>query len=265
MSFILRSHRDRYRQRAREGLYRTFAVIACFAATLIIGYVGGQKKQEQEVRQLKHQTEQSIEQKESAEASSSKLQSAHQTLNIQFQQLTDQYNRDVPHGDLGLLASLVKEQLDKGLAVERMAQIIRSAQPPQNCTTAINKRFIITTPNYTGPESVITFAEGVITVKGSGDSSINSKKEKEAWFDPGKPVTIVFTIIGGKSEQKTGLLPLHHTIIHKNKEYRFTVSEGPRSFVAIASDSCDYPENVLAPTQAAGQSTSETESSTSTD
>ena len=247
MSFILRSHRDRYRQKSRENFYRSLAVFSCLSAALIVGYVGGQKKQEQEVRQLTQQTEQFRQQKETAETESSKLRSSYQTLSIKFQQLTDQYARDVPHGDLGLLSSLVKEQLDKGLAVERMAQIIRSAQPPQNCSQAINKRFIVSTPNYTGPESVITFADGVITVKGSGESSINNKKDKEAWFDPGKPVTITFTIIGGKSETKTGLLPLHHTIIYKNKEYRFTVSEGPRSFVSIASDNCDYPENVMAP------------------
>ena len=261
MSFVLRSHRDRYRQRSRENLYKSLAVFACFAATLVIGYVGGQKKQEQEVRQLRQLTEQSVEQKSTAENESSKLQSSYQTLTIKYKQLTDQYNRDVPHGDLGLLTSLVREQLDKGLAVDRMAQIIRSAQPPQNCSNAINKRFIITTPNYTGPESVITFADGVITVKGVGESSINAKKEKEAWFDPGKPVTITFTIIGGKSEDKTGLLPLHHTIIYKNKEYRFTVSEGPRSFVSIASDNCDYPENIMAPSEDKDQSTSATESS----
>lgn len=251
MSFVLRSHRDRYRQRARESLYKTLAVMACFGATLAVGYVGGQKKQEQEVRTLREQAEQAIQNRTTAEAESSKTHSSYQTLKIQFDQLTEQYKRDVPHGDLGLLTSLVKEQIEKGLAVERMAQIIRSAQPPQNCTQAINKRLIASTPNYKGPESVVTFADGMITARGSGESSINSKKEKEAWFDPGKPVKIVFTTIGGKEEIKEGLLPLHHTIIYKNKEYRFTVSEGPRSFIAIASDSCDYPEDVMAPTEVA--------------
>lgn len=261
MSFVLRSHRDRYRQRAKEGYYRGLAITACFIAVLLVGYIGGKKKQEQEVRQLRRQTEQFLQQKSTAENEASKLQSSYQTLNIQFQQLKDQYKRDVPYGDLGLLTSLVKEQLDKGLAVERMAQIIRSAQPPQNCSQAVSKRFIISTPNYTGPESVVTFADGVITTKGSGESSINGKKDKEAWFDPGKPISITFTIIGGKSETKKGLLPLHHTIIYKNKEYRFTVSEGPRSFVSIASDYCDYPENVMAPSFEKPQVTSETDSS----
>lgn len=126
-----------------------------------------------------------------------------------------------------------------------MVQIIRAAQPPQNCSQAVNKRFVLSTPSYKGPQSGVTFADGTVTVSGSGDSSISSKQEKEAWFDPGKPITVVFTVIGGKKETKTGLLPLHHTIILGNKEYRFTISEGPRSFIVISSDYCDYMESVI--------------------
>ena len=245
MSFILRSHRDRYRHRARQDLYRGLGVFGAFIVAILIGYAGGQKKHEQQVRRL---SEQNIELKKNTkeyEQQATQSKADLQTQIVKFQQLESQYNRDVPQGDLGLLTALVKEQLDKGLAVERMVQIIRAAQPPQNCSQAINKRFILSTPEYKGPESAITFADGTVTVTGSGESSINSKREKEAWFDPGKPVSIKFTIIGGKKEVKTGLLPMHHTIIVRNKEYRFTISEGPRSFIVISSDNCDYLESVI--------------------
>jgi hypothetical protein len=242
MGFILRSHRDRYRQKARENFYRTFAVLACFIAAVVIGYVGGQKKYAQEMRQLRQHADELQEQTAKAEKSAMDMQTNYQTLSVQYTQLQGNYKRDVPQGDLGLLTSLVREQLDKGLAVERMAQIIRAAQPPQNCSAPINKRLIVSTPSYKGPNSAITFADGLITLKSTGEPSINNKQEQEAWFDPGKPVTVNFTIIGGKNEDKTGLLPLHHTIILKGKEYRFTISEGPHSFIVITSDNCDYPE-----------------------
>ena len=245
MSFVLRSHRDRYRQRAREGFYRSLMILMCIIVALILGYIAGQKKQEQDIRQLRNQNSELQDKAHEAEQDVTRYQADHQTLLVKYRQLESRYKRDVPQGDLGLLTSLVREQMDKGLAVERMAQIIRAAQPPQNCSQAVNKRFILSTPAYKGPESAITFAEGAITIRGSGQSSINAKQEKEAWFDPGKPITIKFTLIGGKTEEKTGLLPMHHTIIMRDKEHRFTISEGPRSFVIVSGDYCDYPESLM--------------------
>lgn len=255
MSFVLRSHRDRYRNRARQDLYRGVGVIAAFIVAILIGYAGGQKKHEQEIRQLREQNKEMKENTREYEQQATQSRADLQTQIVKFQQLESQYNRDVPQGDLGLLTALVKEQLDKGLAVERMVQIIRAAQPPKNCSQPVNKRFILSTPEYKGPESAITFADGTVTVTGSGESSISSKREKEAWFDPGKPVKINFTIIGGKKEIKTGLLPMHHTLIVRNKEYRFTISEGPRSFIVISSDNCDYLESVINSTPYSNAST----------
>jgi hypothetical protein len=245
MSFILRSHHDRYRQRAREGLYHRLVITAAIIAALLIGYVGGSKKNHQDVRQMVQQSHELQQSAAQAEQKSTQAQADYQTLSIKFQQLEGQYKRDVPRGDLGLLTALVKEQLDKGMPVDRMIQIIRAAQPPRNCSQPQNKRFILSTPAYKGPDSAITFADGAITVTGSGEPSISNKQEKEAWFDPGKPVSVTFTVIGGKKETKTGLLPIHHTIILRDKEYRFTISEGPRSFIAVSSDNCDYMESVL--------------------
>lgn len=245
MSFILRSHHDRYRQRARETLYRNIVLLIALAFAATLGYLAGGKKHDQESRQLSQQNADYKELATTSEEKATQAEANYQTLVIKYQQLENQYKRDVPQGDLAVLTALVKEQLDKGLGVERMVQIIRAAQPPRNCSQAQNKRFILSTPAYTGPESGVTFADGAITISGTGEPSINNKREKEAWFDPGKPVNIAFTIIGGKKEVKTGLLPLHHTIILRDKEYRFTISEGPRSFVVISGDHCDYIESVL--------------------
>lgn len=243
MSFMLRSHHDRYRQKAREHVYRNMTIAACLLFAIITGYFIGQKRQEQDARQLQQHAQELEAGTKKAEQLTGQLQADHQTLQIQYKQLQDRYQKDVPQGDLALLSNLVKEQLDKGMATDRLVQIIRSAQPPTNCSQAISKRFILSTLAYKGPQSAVTFADGAITVKGNGEPSINSKQEKEAWFDPGKPVEIDFSAIDGKKEAKTGLLPLHHTMIVQNKEYRFTISEGPRSFIVVTSDNCDYTGN----------------------
>ncbi len=245
MSFILRSHHERYRQRNREGFFRAVTLIAILSAVAMLGFYAGSKKNEQDKRQIQIHNQDLQAQTESAEQTRTTLQAKYQTLLIQYQQLADKYKRELPQGDLAYITSLAKEQLDKGMAPKRLIQIIRSAQPPQNCSEAISKRFILSTPVYKGPQSAITFADGAITVTGNGEPSANNRRNKEAWFDPGKPISMIFHVIGGKKEEKTGLLPLHHTIIVQNREYRFTVSEGPRSFVVVTSDSCDYPESIM--------------------
>lgn len=245
MSFMLRSHHERYNQRSRQSFYRGALVLGCIIVAIMIGYGSGQKKNDQELRMMRRQTKELQKNYEQNQQQLTQLQADLQTQLIKFQQLENQYERDVPQGDLGLLMALLKEQMEKGMAVERMVEIIRAAEPPQNCSQAVNKRFILSTPAYKGPESAVTFAEGMITMLGKGQASNSGNQEKEAWFDPGKPVTIIFKIAGGKSEEKTGLLPLQHTIILRDKEYRFTISEGPRSFVVVSSDNCDYKTSVI--------------------
>jgi hypothetical protein len=245
MSFILRSHRDRHRQRERQDFYRGLMIIGSFIIAVLIGYVGGQKKHEQQIRHLIEQNKELKESSAQSEQNAMHVQADLQTEVTKYQQLETQYNRDVPQGELGLLTALVKEQLDKGFSFDRMVQIIRAAQPPQNCAQAVSKRLILSTPAYKGPNSAVTFADGTITVNGSGEPGISSDQQKQAWFDPGKPVTVNFLMVGGKKESKTGLLPLHYTIILRNKEYRFTISEGPRSFIVISGDNCDYTESVI--------------------
>ena len=58
--------------------------------------------------------------------------------------------------------------------------------------------------------------------------------------DPAQQVTVRFKN-GEVAETKKGILPLRHSIIVNNREYRFTVEEGSRSFAKVVYDSCAYP------------------------
>ena len=242
MSFILRNHHDRYRQRARESFVRNAVVCGIVVVAIMAGYVVGQQRQKLALSQAKIVLRETLDRASQSEMAMTSLRSKNETLNIELQQLKATYQTQIPQGDLLSLTSLLQEQLDKGMNVDRLRQIIKAARPPQNCSAPLSKRFILSTPAYEGPESKITFAEGAITVIGHGEASINSTGNKEAWFDAGKKVKVTFAQPGGIQEIKEGILPIHHTIIRNDKEYRFSVSEGPRSFVVVTSDSCDYLE-----------------------
>lgn len=242
MSFILRSHHDRYRQRNRESLIRTIVTLCLVGTALTCGYLFGQQRSVVAHDQMKSMFQDMQKRAQHSEAAMINLRSQNETLAIELKQLRTQYETQVPTGDMESLVQLIKEQLNKGMSVTRLSQIIKAARPPQNCSAAQSKRFILSTSAYEGPESKITFAEGMIAISGSGEATVNARGEKEAWFDAGKKVRITFTQPGGIQEIKEGILPLQHTIIRNDKEYRFSISQGPRSFVVVTSDNCDYLE-----------------------
>lgn len=175
------------------------------------------------------------------EAQITTLQSEVQSTKIRYDQLEEKYKAEVPQGAFKDLTDLVKKRLDAGIRPERLSFIINQASPPKNCTPAQAKRFVVKTPVYGGPHGTVAFGNGAITVTGEGKSAISSSGSPEAWYDPGKPVTIKFIELGGKETVKEGLLPIQHSMVVGNKEYRFTVAAGERSFISVTSDSCDYP------------------------
>jgi len=138
------------------------------------------------------------------------------------------------------LVTLVREQLKQGMDAERLSFVIRSARPPTGCTEPQSKRFVINTPTYTGPASFASVAEGKIKITGAGQSARNANNLPEAWYDPSKAVKISI-VNGNKRETKDGILPLRYSTILGNREYRFTIESGARSFAKVVYDSCAYP------------------------
>lgn len=169
------------------------------------------------------------------------LRSEVQSTQVRYQQLEAKYQQEVPQGEFKNLTDLVRKQLNAGIKPERLAFVIDAARPPKNCTDPAVKRFVVKTPVYNGPHGTVSFGNGVVTVTGEGEAATNSNGMPEAWYDPGKPVKIVFIEIGGKRTVKEGLLPVQHSLVIGNKEYRFTVAAGERSFISVTSDNCDYP------------------------
>lgn len=168
------------------------------------------------------------------------LRAEAQTANTRYEQIKAEYNSVMPEGPMQDLTRLVREQIDQGMAPERLAFVIKSARPPTDCTDPETKRFVVSTPSYTGPDSSVSVADGAVIIKAKGASSFNKDGKAEAWFDPAQNVELSFAS-SGTSEVKKGPLPIRHSVVVGAREYRFTIEEGSKSFAKIVFDSCAYP------------------------
>jgi hypothetical protein len=230
-----------YRKQANERRRKAILVLVLIAILCGACYWwGGEVVRLSEVA-YKQQALQLQQERAQMEKTITSLRSDVQSTDVRYKQLEARYMTEVPQGEFRKLTEIVKKQLDGGIKAERLAFVIDAARPPRNCSEPAAKRFVVKTPVYSGPHGAVAFANGAITISGEGESAINAGGNKEAWYDPGKPVKVIFTEIGGKAIVKEGLLPIQHSMVLGNKEYRFTVAAGERSFISVASDSCDYP------------------------
>jgi hypothetical protein len=231
----------RYRRKAGEKRRKVITWVVIFA--MIVGtsyWLGGENVRSSEVA-YKQQAIKLQEERAGLEETITSLRSEVQSTNVRYQQLEAQYKAETPQGEFKTLTDIVKKRLDAGIKPERLAFLIDAARPPKNCSEASVKRFVVKTPVYNGPHGSVSFGNGVVSVTGEGAAAVGATGQKEAWYDPGKPVKIIFTEIGGKQTVKESLLPIQYSVVVGTKEYRFTVAAGERSFISVTSDSCDYP------------------------
>jgi hypothetical protein len=106
----------------------------------------------------------------------------------------------------------------------------------------VTKRFVVRTPISRGANDSVSFAKNAITITALGDSARNQEGKVEAWFDPARAVTLRLVQLGGKTTVRKGKLPIHTSVVVKDREYLYSVVEGTqRGFVEITGDRCDYP------------------------
>ena len=234
--------RGRYQERARRQSVQTFMTIIGVAIVFMLGLWIGRQYAAAQLKSYAKQTQAQQAQIQAMQEDMVKVQADAQAAQLRYEQLNIQMETLYPaQGPLRDLVDLTKKQLDAGLAPERLALAIRSTRPPRNCVDPITKRFVVMTPAYKGPDAQVSIAESGLRVTGRGMSAINAAGQPEAWFDSAKPVTLVFQGADGRKETKQGVLPLEHTMVAGDREYRFTVAAGDKSFGKITFDSCEYP------------------------
>lgn len=231
---------SRYKERNAQRVASLLGTLAVIIISALLGFWLGKQFGAEQLIVFKEKVRTMEVERLALQDQVTELSASAQTANTRFSQLQEEVQTVLPAGPVQDIVTLVRDQVNQGMDPERLAFVIRSARPPSGCTEAKGKRFVVKTPAYAGPESFASVAEGVIKVGGSGQSARNDKGLAEAWYDPTKIVEISF-IHNGTRESKQGVLPLRYSVIAENREYRFTIEKGARSFAKVIYDSCAYP------------------------
>lgn len=229
----------RYRERAAQRLANGLRLLAFIIVAIIIGFWIGKQYGAEQLITLKESLVVAQQERDELQAKMTEISAAAQTANARYDQLQEEVQSVIPKGPMQDLVTLLREQIKKGTDPERLSFVIRSARPPTGCADPDTKRFVVSTPANAGPKSSARIADA-ITVSGDGVSARSQQGAPEAWYDPAKTIEVYFEH-DGKKEVKKGILPLRHSMVVEDREYRFTIEQGARSFAKVVFDSCDYP------------------------
>ncbi len=241
MGFGSYDYDSRYRRRFWSGLLKLLFMVGFVLTASLFSYQMGIEQFQGRDRGLREEVEALSRQKAELELLAGQMNSAARAAESRVAELESRLAREVPSGDRALLLDLVAERLAAGVDPKRLAFVIDKTENPRNCENPENKRFVLATPLMKTGVRGVGFANGTITVTGEGVSARNSSGNPESWFDPALPVNIKITAIGGRESVVSGVLPLHHSEVAENTEYRFTFAPGARSFVDVTADRCPFP------------------------
>lgn len=230
----------RYKERAAQRMSSFLGVLAVIIMASLLGFWLGKQFGAANGIRLNDEVKTLTAERDELQGQVTELSATAQTANKRYEQLQEEVESILPAGPTQDLVTLVREQLKQGMDADRLAFVIRSARPPTGCTAPENKRFVIKTPTYNGPTSYASIADGQIKITGSGQSARNEKNLPEAWYDPSKSVSVTI-LNAGAQEVKQGILPLRYSTVIDDREYRFTIESGARSFAKVVYDSCSYP------------------------
>ncbi len=232
---------DRYRRKAADRIAGVLTVVALVGVSFGTGFWLGHKNAGYQEGVLRKQVDALNAIQVQLQDTITELRAETQTAIARYDQVQKLYNETVPEGPMQDLVSLLRRQIDEGRDPERLSFLIRSARPPRNCSAPKTRRFIVSTPNYKGAASKVAIADGALVVMGRGASAKDAEGRPEAWYDQSKKVSLDFITLGGEKEAKAGVMPIHHSVVIADREYRVTVTGGARSFAKVTYDSCDYP------------------------
>lgn len=243
MALGLRDGRRLERHRRRMRMLRALAVVVALFLLGMFAYETGAQLAQREVKLLRDEIRTLRETVADLNDRNAALESARQEALAREAEAKDRYARDVPTGAARDLFMLMQERLSDGFSPERLAFVVENAGDGTRCDNRPQtKRFILRTPVSGGRNDWVGFNNTAIVVTGEGQSAVNEQGAPFGWFDRDKPVTIIFTLIGGEKHEATGMLPLHHSVVRNGNEFRFTVTEGDsRGFINVTADRCDYP------------------------
>ena len=240
MSLLYDSER-RHRRRMMSSFFRLAFFVLILVVTSVISYRYGVREVESSEAELAQQVAELSAENESLQREAIQRQSEVRTVEIRYEELLRRFETEMPRGPLLELTRLAASRLQEGVSPERLAFFLREAGEPRDCRSLDRKRFILPTPAYQGTDTSVSYEDGRISVTGLGENAVTANGGIQGWFDPARPVTITFTLIGGDTASVEGVLPLYKSVVLDGQEYRFALSAGRRSFVNVSTDRCSFP------------------------
>lgn len=242
MTLGLQESRNRRRRRVRWAIAKWVIGLGAIVGAGVFAYDTGTTLAQREVAKLHKEITELSRRVAELEQQNTGLEADVILAKRKLEEAQRRYKADVPTGELAALLGRVRDKLNGGVELARLRFLVDSAQNKRECDSqATTKRFIVQTPLTTGANDSVSFADKRVTITALGEPSRNDAGKLEAWFDPAQPITLHFTLIGGRTTVAKGKLPLHASMVLDDSEYRYTATAGPRGFVQLTGDRCTYP------------------------
>jgi outer membrane murein-binding lipoprotein Lpp len=243
MSLGLSDREARARRRFWWSVARWTIGLAVVLAAGLFAYRTGTLLAERDVAKFEEQVAALTARVEGLEQENAALKAAAAGAKEETAQWAQRYRAEVPSGEGKALYDLVKQKLADGVNRERLSFVIGAAANPRTCDgTPESKRFMVKTGIGKIKNDTASLANKKISVTAAGEAAVNEAGQKEAWYDPAKPVTVRFTEVGGKTAETSGILPIHHAFVIGDSEFRFSIApDDKRGFVSITADRCNFP------------------------
>ena len=242
MSLGLREQRTRRRRTRRWALIRILFFLTAVAVVAGLAYESGRGLAMRESGDLRAKLATLDERVQALDGERAALAGKLASAEQRHSDAEARYARDVPQGGLGEILTLSREKVAAGVSEERLISLLRAVRRQRDCTNEpVTRRFIVTTPLASGRNNSVSFAKGLVTITGEGESALNAAGKPEAWFNPALPVLLRFTDLHGDTTEARGRLPINQSMVIGDREYRFTVAVGARGFVDVTGDHCRFP------------------------
>ncbi|MBL8701668.1 MAG: hypothetical protein JNK67_25025 [Alphaproteobacteria bacterium] len=236
--------RTRRRGRILLGIAKWAVLLAIFGAIGYYAHETGTRIAQRDTIELRRQVAELTTATQTLQRDKDQLQRDLATTSARAEELRKRYESDVPTGAISEILRLAREKLSAGVTPERIAGVLAAVENARRCDDKpTSKRFLVKAgPRAPAVNDTVSFADRTITVSATGEITLDAEGRPQAWFDPGKPLTVVFTRIGGAETVAKGVLPINHSVVVNDLEHRFVVTQGDaRGFVTVTSDSCKYP------------------------
>ncbi len=152
------------------------------------------------------------------------------------------YDADVPQGQTRELLDLLQQRLKDGMPAARLEFLLREARVERKCDPpSETKRLLVHTSVTPTPAATAGFAKNQITVTVEGAPQRKPDGRTDPIFDPQQPVTLHLLRIGRDVAKAEGRLPLSHSLVLGDREFRFTVKAADKGQAELIAQVCDFP------------------------